>query len=419
MALLAGTEYIIDIGKSISLESDLPYASWNLSGVVKLGINGQVTETSFSRVSYSTLYDSLFSITGITYQGYDDFDLQLRDSTSTSEGSLVATGQWHDGDNYAILTSCSLIFDAAPDFGEYQSLFESCLSNPSPEPVLTDLTGTKWVINDGLDPSSFVSKYNGWQINFKSNGNDYTAFGLQYDDGDIVSTGIIYYPPSLNWVAHQEDSSPYFVRFSNKAYRTIEIIDGTDATNATLIKWLSKNAIQIPVADLTGTTWVFNDSLNFPLDDVDYSIDFKSNNTDFNLLSLTERDVTGEGGYAWLLFYGNSDDYLRVYLDEWEDVNYKTIEITGGTDATNSDLILWLQNNAVQQETPEPTGVKNILFGNLNIDKILFGQSEVSKIYLGQTLVWQTGSVVPDNALLVADGGHLKASDGYLTTTEL
>lgn len=33
----------------------------------------------------------------------------------------------------------------------------------------------------------------------------------------------------------------------------------------------------------------------------------------------------------------------------WQNINYKTIEITGGTDATNSELIAWLQANATQQ----------------------------------------------------------------------
>lgn len=148
------------------------------------------------------------------------------------------------------------------------------------------------------------------------------------------------------------------------------------------------------VTDLTGTTWLLNSSLDLSIKTA-YGINFVSNGSNYIYFAIGRSPNPREPiaySLAYYTTYYNSRTVYSAYGGDWVDEVYRTIEITGGTDATNSTLIAWLQANAVQQVEPEPTGVKNILFGTHAIDKILFGQSEVSKIYLGQTLVWQAGS---------------------------
>lgn len=98
------------------------------------------------------------------------------------------------------------------------------------------------------------------------------------------------------------------------------------------------------ISDLTNTTWVFNDKLNIP-NGLSYILDFISNSS----YSSNMRSVVGKK--VQLLY-----DSLIVYSDDsvipWTNEAYKTIKITGGTDATNPNLITWLQANATKQATP-------------------------------------------------------------------
>lgn len=179
------------------------------------------------------------------------------------------------------------------------------------------------------------------------------------------------------------------------------------------------------ITDLTGTTWLINDTFTtapggWSLSGEDarnetFSINFTNNGQNSTTLNFYDADYAFDGMIKDVVGGSNVTLYNS---NGWLNGTSKVFTFTGGTDVTNADLIAWLEANAEQQVEPEPTGVKNILFGTQAIDKILFGQGEVSKIYLGQTLVWQANSSTPENALIVADGGHLKASDGYLTTTE-
>lgn len=76
---------------------------------------------------------------------------------------------------------------------------------------------------------------------------------------------------------------------------------------------------------------------------------------------------------------------IRVYSDNWTNEAYRTIEITGGTDATNANLISWLQANATQITEPSNT----FSIGNLPIANMYFGTQQVKKVYLGNALVWE------------------------------
>lgn len=101
------------------------------------------------------------------------------------------------------------------------------------------------------------------------------------------------------------------------------------------------------ITDLTGTTWVFNDTVtSFPSVTTDYAISFTSyaDNVPSNEFEAVKLMPAGniyyiQGSY-WAVVYNSSG---------WVNAQSKTISITGGTDATNAEIIAWLQANATMQ----------------------------------------------------------------------
>lgn len=122
------------------------------------------------------------------------------------------------------------------------------------------------------------------------------------------------------------------------------------------------------LTDLTGTKWRFNSGL-IGYDDLGgadrFSINFSSNNENFKLLYIYY-GVPIYDDYG--KFLGHSDSSISYDVDEvdsnevysyeyngdgtfsfsWINEAYRLIEITGGTDATNTTLIQWIQSNAEQ-----------------------------------------------------------------------
>ena len=183
---------------------------------------------------------------------------------------------------------------------------------------LSDLTGTKWVLNN--NPSLSGDYY--FYINFTSQGQNYTSFAFS-SSGNINYNGFV----------------PYYDCWMDNEARTISITGGTDATNADLISWLQANATQVEVTDLSGTEWEFNASVT--VDEETYSINFVSNNNNYTeLQSYAMYSGTITFGQDFV-YYGNSGG--------WTNSAYKSISITSGTDTTNPDLIAWLSTNATYQ----------------------------------------------------------------------
>ena len=132
------------------------------------------------------------------------------------------------------------------------------------------------------------------------------------------------------------------------------------------------------VTDLTNTKWLLNDSPSF-LSSGSYSVNFISNLETFNDLSYT---YASRPEFIRELYYNSIVKYSLG--SGWVDSNYRTIEITGGTDVTNTNLISWLTANATQI-----TSGGSMYLGTSNISKMYLGQNEVSKVYLGQDLVYE------------------------------
>ena len=125
-----------------------------------------------------------------------------------------------------------------------------------------------------------------------------------------------------------------------------------------------------PISDLTNTVWLFNDSTPVnPMGYNSYSITFSFINAiTKGTVTATSIGFSGSGnvffGYS---YQSGNDDYDFGYFTDsyvpFGDVNNwgysnglsvtkaslsRVIKITGGTDATDSDLIDWIQENAVQ-----------------------------------------------------------------------
>ena len=163
------------------------------------------------------------------------------------------------------------------------------------------------------------------------------------------------------------------------------------ADNTPVVKSIKNvRKVQGNVSDLTGTTWVFDDYLN----DYNYLYDTFNGSGGPLIASINFTDNIRD--YSSLYRYNNADDldYLYYYTlahddytaynDGWTNSNYKTITITGGTDATNSTLINWLDTIAtLQADVVEINDFviydtnNTVIFNSTNIS----GLSDTDKIY--------------------------------------
>lgn len=98
------------------------------------------------------------------------------------------------------------------------------------------------------------------------------------------------------------------------------------------------------ITDLTGTTWLINSSITEPSSTIIAEINFTSNSETFAKIRIYDGL---ESGTEQLIGYSDIDSAPTfVYEYGWTNEAYRTIAITGGTDATNSTLIAWLESNA-------------------------------------------------------------------------
>ena len=143
------------------------------------------------------------------------------------------------------------------------------------------------------------------------------------------------------------------------------------------------------VNDLTGTTWYFNSSLTMMSQGiVVYNIDFTSNSTSYAALStMAAIGITYDRTYAYM-------------MGSWQNQAYRTISITGGTDATNADLIAWIQANATQVVKY----VNKVLQGSTTLIDLTADTVTASDMLSGVTAHDASGAVVTGT---LADGNSL------------
>lgn len=129
------------------------------------------------------------------------------------------------------------------------------------------------------------------------------------------------------------------------------------------------------VTDLTGYTWIANDTITTANSTGDYFINFTSNDTNFIglIISNWKEEVMGFGEN--ILMY-KIEPYNEIQVcsgtigtptaSNWTNDAYKTIIITGGDDVTNPDLIAWLQANGTlippQSEPEYPDVIMKVFY---------------------------------------------------------
>lgn len=124
------------------------------------------------------------------------------------------------------------------------------------------------------------------------------------------------------------------------------------------------------ITDLTNTTWKFNDSLDFSGSNVGgqtFTISFSSANANNSAIVTYLR--IGFGSWVsslqrYIYYYPSTTTNFHnsAFLrDKWQNEGYKIITFTGGTDATNADLISWLQSNATQVTLVNSTTLETTL----------------------------------------------------------
>lgn len=99
------------------------------------------------------------------------------------------------------------------------------------------------------------------------------------------------------------------------------------------------------VTDLTGTSWVFH-----PVPDLSeewlYIINFRSEDYVRNCVRMwCAENWQHAPALQTRWSNGANDDMYSSYTGKWKDI-YRVIHITGGEDATNPNLIAWLEANA-------------------------------------------------------------------------
>ena len=178
-------------------------------------------------------------------------------------------------------------------------------------------------------------------------GNYGTSDVASLTPGLDTSNNRVYFSPSLG--GYYSAISRVYSDYSTLA-SVIGLTPGVIA-NGVVILGITGTYTGGGISDLTGTTWTINDDLSSSWGGEigDFSISFTSNSTSFDYLRVFDSSAP----YELIYVNTNEKNELAVYGPSggpptWRYTNYKTISITGGSDATNSTLISWLQVNATQ-----------------------------------------------------------------------
>ena len=107
------------------------------------------------------------------------------------------------------------------------------------------------------------------------------------------------------------------------------------------------------LSTLINTSWKLNNVLNLPNNSVSYNVNFIIDETEETGIELQFITNTPPRLQYQIELENNNMQTTSAYTiinsnGLWFDQKYRTITITGGTDATNSNLITWLQTNATR-----------------------------------------------------------------------
>ena len=162
--------------------------------------------------------------------------------------------------------------------------------------------------------------------------------------GKLINS-IVITPPESNKIKLGETVYGTVGTYSGSSSLTTKNITTNGTYNASDDKadGYSQVTVNVPTGfniDLTGTTWVFNNTIS-DLPSSQYYLSFSDGNSHYWAILSSD----GKGTIS----YEDGKDDTIVYNGSWVDNSYKTITITGGTDASNPALVAWLLTNATKQ----------------------------------------------------------------------
>lgn len=262
--------------------------------------------------------------------------------------------------------------------------------------AVTDLTNTIWLFNDTVDLED--AELIDFGLNFKSNNVTYDTFSFS---PGRTST-FIYYSVSPDRTQAYSTSTGW----ANTNYKVISITGGYDVTNSHLISWLTNNATLLP-SDLTGYTWVGNEPsyITTPYTNEGYYLSFTDlSNNSYSFFGIGRFDGKKSINY---------DLEMVLYGASWVDDSYKTIQITGGSDVTNSTLIAWLGLNGTLT-VPQPAVT---VYPSFNDVKLTDNTDYITLTINGVDFNLKT---ISETYLTLSNGDNLQDSGGNnLITTEV
>lgn len=135
------------------------------------------------------------------------------------------------------------------------------------------------------------------------------------------------------------------------------------------------------ITDLTGYTWTADSVINIPTTDITYTFNF----TYFNNFASRYDDYLGlkvsNNELYWRYNNGDKISLKGTYgsvegVERWYSTGYRVINITGGVDATNIELINWLSaNGTLSLTTTNLTGFKWYANSRINFDTLYGGNN--------------------------------------------
>ena len=293
------------------------------------------TEAAFGNYDIKSLYipPTIQEIGGYAFHN-------CRNLTSVTFGGFVT--QWHDRFNWEdIIVSDGGINASTP-------VTEVVCYDGVVELGTVELSGI-WVFRDGIvyDPRYDIEQ----DVNFTTTNEN--GDSVTYNHMYFKSTGAWGDPYYLNYGYYEGGTLRYIEVYSSMSlegwyYASDRIIDfGTEpqTVTKTFYNWLTGNAKpSAEITDLTNTTWYvpsgWSATAGYGIYKVYFLIPEKNADTIWDELSLgyaarTYGKTTEANSICCLL--SNSDRGTITSSSSF------TITITGGTDATNPDLIAWLQ----------------------------------------------------------------------------
>lgn len=288
--------------------------------------------------------------------------------------------------------------------------------------AITDLTNTKWLLNESLttgDGNSYYINFTVDTLDYDNNDKiDFTCFECAYKVYLKLSNKLY----DFNYYTDEEGENPSLnnqyiyiedgLALNQYCYdknseegikaRTITIIDGTDVTNTSLISWLQNNATQIidsnikVVSDIRvngkSLRYINGKPLNyFTVNNTTYmlktktTLDIISNNDNSDTTKfevdrgtlikiLDNGEVTYEGDEALLYSPGTKDGYTFSY---W-------VKDSETTKATNFYLYKDSALNGIWSKNPEVVGTGTVKY------VVKFEVDPETNLFSGNTYIWST-----------------------------